>query len=128
MIPVETARTNFTYELPGRPGEGDLPCLRDLDNRLVTSFWRLEPEDRLASATAVYVKVFDLGRTVGLGVADPEGNFLPTDATALPSPDAWPRLHALSLTADLKSLLAHDALIWLTISGIPSPVIQLWIE
>ncbi len=49
MTPIHTNRCNFTYTAPaGMTAEqcGDLPCYRNPDTPLVTSWWQPTPEER----------------------------------------------------------------------------------
>lgn len=46
MIPVNTPDCNWDFHLPGRPGEGVMPCMRVLDPPATRSFWALDEDDR----------------------------------------------------------------------------------
>lgn len=129
MIPVETESTNFVYTLPGEPGEGDLPCRRDLEQRLVTSWWRMETDDPpLAESYGVYVQVYDHARLIWLGVTDAAGAFIlgdkrPRRATLVEKGQQT----NMKLDETIREVLDGGGLFALTVSGLPSPIMSVWL-
>jgi hypothetical protein len=73
MIPVKTELTNWDYHLPDRPGEGVMPCVRDITASTVRSFWRPSDEDEIVEGKAVYVQVYGSRAPIKVGFANDEG-------------------------------------------------------
>lgn len=129
MIPVETEATDFTYELPGRPGEGDLACVRDLKKRLVTSFWAPEEEDLpLSEDRAIYVQVYDVERLIWLGLADDNGDVQDIDKRPRRAfaHDGGQQTN-MSLAAGVGTWIEDGGLFVLRTSGIPAPIVSVWV-
>lgn len=65
MTPIKTDLCNFAYTAPAGMTEdqcGTLHCMRDPENRTVTSFWKPEPEEsaRIAAGGLVMLTVCGL--------------------------------------------------------------------
>lgn len=68
--------TNFVFKLSGGTDENDLPCLRDLVNRRVTSFWQPREEERLEEADLIGVQIYGFpGAKIRAGFGDHTGFF-----------------------------------------------------
>lgn len=62
MKPVKTAACNWSFHLPGRPGEGDMPCMKVEDPPATRSFWALEDsDDELLNGSAPIICVQTYG-------------------------------------------------------------------
>lgn len=128
MIPTTTKNTNWTYHLPGRPGEGDLPCVRSIAQRTVQSYWRLEPEDRdvLVDAPSIQVRVQGLKTTVHMGYGNDDGAVLEAgEFEPQRFEGAWQS--AMGLTDEARTFLLTGGLFVLRLGALPPPPVSVWL-
>jgi hypothetical protein len=70
--PVKTPACNWSFHLPGKPGEGEMPCFRTFDPPATRTFWGLEDDDDLDAATTICFQTWGFTeiRAVILGYGD----------------------------------------------------------
>ena len=136
MIPVHVEGvTDFEYHLPGKPGEGLMPCFRDPDARCVTTLWRPEPDDdrTLPTCRAHYHWPGLLDVHAGV-VLEPEvRRFGQAFAGGLRAILGTLYQGGVQFSIDLEdqpvSLEAdQDALVAITVIKLPPPAVSVWLD
>lgn len=128
MIPAPTKNTNWTYHLPGRPGEGDLPCVRSIAQRTVQSYWRLEDEDRevVLDATGIHVHVHGYRPPVHMGYGHDDGVTIDVVQFELARyEDGWQA--GMTLTDEARKHLLDGGLFVLRLGAMPPPPVSVWL-
>lgn len=134
MIPLKSADSNFAFHLPGKPGEGVMPCVRDREAGTVTSFWtpaavipRAQEDD---DAIAIHVVTYGFQPQVEIGfgktVEDASFDQRPTEPYT-----GWEGRRGFwcgVLVDDrVRAYLEGDGLFVLRVHMCPPPPVSVWI-
>jgi hypothetical protein len=70
--PAKTPACNWSFHLPGRPGEGEMPCFRTFEPPATRTFWALEDDDDIDAANVIVFQTWGFTeiRDVILGYGD----------------------------------------------------------
>lgn len=123
--------TNFTYHLPGKPGEGLMPCRRNLDavgvvgQGTVTTYWVPEPGDDVTAATLrIHYEWPDELTVRAAALTDPDE--AGSDALALEE------LRMVAFQGGRQGWITLDeeplALLVLEVAMVPPPAVMVWLD
>lgn len=126
MIPVKTDDCNFTFHLPGSPGEGEMSCL--ITTRTVTSFWVLELDDSIDDAAALWIRYTSYKPVTELGFVA-LGESFAGEMEEYPmhddSGDGWT---CMVLTDEMRDWLRNGHRIALRTHMRPPPPVSVWLQ
>lgn len=137
MLPVKTEDCNFAFHLPGQPGEGVMPCIRELENvegaeprGTVTSFWK--PEGGLPPArdgddpVALHILVYGFQPQLEVGFGSlAEASFEVRDTQ--PHFDRKTYWCGVTVTEEIRAHLDDGGLFALRVHMCPPPPVCVWI-
>lgn len=127
MIPVDTPLTEWSFHLPGRPGEGEMPCARR--DGATWTFWRAEKADDVERAGSVEV-LYQWNRplTVGLGFVTAELGWekvVVDDQVALRANGGVQASGTLDDTQ--RTFLREGGLLVVRVGMVPPPPVSVWL-
>lgn len=133
MKPVEVeGATNFVFKLPSAaPGQGDLPCIRDLVGRKTTSFWKPSEEDNLDSADMICVQTYGFPETkIRAGFGDDTGFFkiAPVEGIPFDGERQGQMQYQITVNSGAREWLRGDGHFILEVGMCPPMPVSVWLD